>query len=169
MSGQTYVEFFQQLDPRIVVPIGITGVGGTLLAGICAVSYREQRRVWSLLAAAFALGAIGSLVTIFFNIPINERLATWNPKALPPDYQEYLRQWWQWHHVRLVAMFAAMCLVFCLGGEFFLRPKKAKGRHLRPFANRRRGLPASARPRAVNSLTRSKSSTTQSTRFRRTF
>jgi hypothetical protein len=23
-----------------------------------------------------------------------------------------LRQWWQWHHVRFVAMFAAMCLVF---------------------------------------------------------
>jgi uncharacterized membrane protein len=112
MSGQTYVEFFQQLDPRIVVPVAITGVGGTLLAGICAVLYREQRGVWSLLAAACALGAIGSLVTIFFNIPINQRLATWNPKALPPDYQDYLRQWWQWHHVRLVAMFAAMCLVF---------------------------------------------------------
>ncbi len=34
MSGQTYVEFFQQLDKRIVVPIGITGIGGTVLAGI---------------------------------------------------------------------------------------------------------------------------------------
>jgi uncharacterized membrane protein len=39
-------------------------------------------------------------------------LATWNPTALPADYQDYLRQWWQWHHVRLVAMFTAMCLVF---------------------------------------------------------
>jgi uncharacterized membrane protein len=38
--------------------------------------------------------------------------ATWNPAALPPDYQNYLRQWWQWHQVRLVAMFTAMCLVF---------------------------------------------------------
>jgi len=112
MSGQTYVEFFQQLDLRIVIPIAITGVGGTLLAGISALLYREQRRVWSLLAAACALGAIGSLVTIVFNIPINQRLATWNPKALPPDYQDYLRQWWQWHHIRLGAMFAAMCLVF---------------------------------------------------------
>jgi uncharacterized membrane protein len=93
-------------------PIGITGVGGTLLAGICAVLYRGQRRVWLLLSAACVLGAIGSLVTIVFNIPVNERLATWNPKALPPDYLDYLRQWWQWHHVRLVAMFVAMCLVF---------------------------------------------------------
>ena len=35
-----------------------------------------------------------------------------NPNALPPDYQDYLRQWWQWHQARLVAMFTAMCLVF---------------------------------------------------------
>jgi len=94
----------------ICSPILLTGA--TLLAGISATTYREQRRVCSLLVAACVLAAIGSLVTIFFNIPVNERLATWNPKALPPDYQDYLRQWWQWHHVRLVAMFAAMCLVF---------------------------------------------------------
>ena len=65
-----------------------------------------------LLALACALAVIGDAVTIFANIPVNNRLATWNPSALPPDYQEYLRQWWQWHHVRLVAMFTAMCLVF---------------------------------------------------------
>ncbi len=112
MSGQTYVEFFQQLDTRIVVPIAITGIGGTVFAGAAAWLFRQQRRAASLLAVACVLGAIGSLVTIVFNIPINERLATWNPKALPPDYQTYLLQWWQWHHVRLIAMFLATCLVF---------------------------------------------------------
>jgi uncharacterized membrane protein len=55
---------------------------------------------------------MGSLVTILFNVPISNRLATWNPAALPSDYQGDLTQWWQWHHVRLVAMFTAMCLVF---------------------------------------------------------
>jgi uncharacterized membrane protein len=112
MSGQTYVEFFQQLDQRIVVPIAITGIGGTVLAGLAAWMFRQQLRVAYLLAAACVLGAIGSLVTIVFNIPINQRLATWNPKALPPDYQVYLLEWWRWHHVRLVSMFVAMCLVF---------------------------------------------------------
>ena len=33
MSAATYVEFFQQLDRRIAIPIAVTGVGGTLLAG----------------------------------------------------------------------------------------------------------------------------------------
>jgi uncharacterized membrane protein len=112
MSGQTYVEFFQQLDKRIAVPIAITGIGGTVLAGLAAWMTRQQSRVAYLLAAACVLGAIGCLVTIFFNVPVNEQLATWNPKALPPDYQTYLRQWWQWHNVRFVSMFVAMCLVF---------------------------------------------------------
>jgi hypothetical protein len=75
---------------RSPVPIAITGVGGT----------------------AWGLALVASLVTIMFSVPINERLATWNPAALPPDYQQFLRSWWQWHQVRLVTMFGAMCLVF---------------------------------------------------------
>ena len=111
MSGPTYVEFFQQLDSGIAIPIAVTGIGGTLLAGVSAALYRSDRRAFYLLAAACALAVVGSLVTIVVNVPINERLATWNPAALPSDYQDDLRQWWQWHHVRLVAMFTAMCLV----------------------------------------------------------
>jgi uncharacterized membrane protein len=112
MSGQTYVEFFQQLDKRIVGPIAVTGIGGTILAGLAAFFSRGNRAAFWLLLVACGLAVIGDLVTIFGNIPINNRLATWNPAALPSGYQDYLRQWWQWHHVRLVAMFVAMCLVF---------------------------------------------------------
>jgi len=112
ISGPTSVEFFQQLDQRIAVPIAVTGIGGTLLAGLWAGLYKDDRPAARLLVAACALGAVSSLVTIFVNVPINERLATWNPSALPPDYQDYLRRWWHWHQVRLIAMFAAMCFVF---------------------------------------------------------
>ena len=112
MSGQTYVEFFQQLDKRIALPIAITGVGGTVLAAISAVLHRSDRRTFILLLLACGLGVIGDLVTLLVNVPINQRLATWNPTALPPDYQDYLLRWWQWHHVRLVAMFVATCSVF---------------------------------------------------------
>jgi hypothetical protein len=44
MSGATYVEFFQQLDKRIAVSIAVTGIGGTLLAGISAAVYKHDRR-----------------------------------------------------------------------------------------------------------------------------
>jgi uncharacterized membrane protein len=112
MSGATYVEFFQQLDRRIVIPIAVTGIGGTLLAGISAFVHRADRKVFYLLLTACGFALVGSLVTIFVNVPINERLATWNPTALPLGYEEFLRRWWEWHQVRMVAMLAAMCLVF---------------------------------------------------------
>jgi len=112
MSGRTYVEFFQQLDQRIAIPIAITGVGGTILAGISAALYRNQRTSFYLLLTACGLALTASIVTIVFSVPINNRLATWNPAALPPDYQQFLHSWWQWHQVRLVTMFGAMCLVF---------------------------------------------------------
>jgi uncharacterized membrane protein len=111
MSGATYVAFFQQLDRRIAIPIAVTGIGGTLLAGLAAMAHRTDRRVFSLLLAACGLAAIGSLVTVLVNVPINERVATWNPAALPPGYEAFLRRWWEWHQVRLAATFASMCFV----------------------------------------------------------
>src|SRR5688572_4461035 len=112
MSGATYVEFFQQLDRRIAIPIAVTGIGGTLLAGLSAMAHKADRRVFYMLLAACGFGLVGTLVTIFVNVPINERVATWNPAALPTGYEAFLRRWWEWHQVRLVAMFAGMCLVF---------------------------------------------------------
>ena len=76
MSGATYVEFFQQLDRRIAIPIAATGIGGTLLAGLTALTYRNNRRAFSLLAAACGFALIGSVVTAVVNVPINQRLAT---------------------------------------------------------------------------------------------
>lgn len=112
MSAATYVEFFQQLDRAIAIPIALTGIGGTLLVGISALVHRSDRRVFYLLLGACGCALVGSLVTIFVNVPINERLATWNPAALPPDYEVFLRRWWEWHQVRMVAMFSGMSLVF---------------------------------------------------------
>jgi uncharacterized membrane protein len=112
MSGATYVEFFQQLDRGIAIPIAMTGIGGTLLAGLSAMTYKRDRKVFYLLLAACGFGLIGSLVTIFVNVPINERVATWNPAALPAGYEVFLQRWWEWHQVRLVAMFTGMSLVF---------------------------------------------------------
>jgi uncharacterized membrane protein len=112
MSGATYVEFFQQLDRRIAIPIAVTGIGGTLLTGLAALAHKADRRTFYMLLAACGFAMVGSLVTISVNVPINERVATWNPAALPTGYEAFLRQWWEWHQVRLVVMFTSMCLVF---------------------------------------------------------
>ena len=87
MSGQTYVEFFQQLDKRIAVPIAVTGVGGTILAGLSAALHRTDRRAFYLLSLACAFALVGDLVTILVNVPINNELATWNRRP----YQRTIR------------------------------------------------------------------------------
>ena len=97
---------------QLPVPIAVTGNGGTFLAGISAAAHKSDRRAFYLLLAACGFGLVGCLVTVIVNVPINQRLSTWNPAALPPDYEQYLRRWWEWHHVRLVVMFTAVCLVF---------------------------------------------------------
>ena len=112
MSGATYVEFFQQLDARIAIPLAVTGIGGSVMTGIAATAHKADRRTCRLLAAACALGVVGSVITIVVSVPINNELATWSPTALPAGHELLLRRWWDWHQVRLVAVFSAMCLVF---------------------------------------------------------
>ena len=111
VSAATYVEFFQQLDARIAIPVAVTGIGGTLMTGLAAFAHRGDRRSWRLLATACALGVVSSLITIVVNVPINNAIATWSPSALPAGYELVLRRWWNWHQVRLVAVFVSMCLV----------------------------------------------------------
>jgi uncharacterized membrane protein len=111
VPGETYVEYFQQVDRRIAIPIALTGVGGTLLTGLAAVAHRADRKTLSLLVAACALGLIGSIVTLVVNVPINQQIATWNPSALPVGYEELLRRWWQWHELRVVALVGSLCLI----------------------------------------------------------
>ncbi len=112
MSGRTYVEFFQQLDRHIAVPIAVTGMGGPFLAVAAVIAHRRQRRTAILLAVAAAFGVVASLVTLTVHVPINQELASWNPEALPQGYEDYLRRWWQWHQVRFAAVFVGMCAVF---------------------------------------------------------
>lgn len=112
MAGATYIDFFQHLDKRIAIPIAVIGVLGPVLAGASAAVYRSNRRVAPLMIAACGLGAASVLVTVLVSVPINEQIATWDPRALPPGYEAVLRQWWNWHAVRLVTSMLAMCAAF---------------------------------------------------------
>jgi uncharacterized membrane protein len=111
VPGATYVEYFQQVDRRIAIPIAMMGLGGTLITGLAAVAHRADRKTFLLLVAACALAVVGSLVTVLVNVPINRQIATWDPAALPVGYDELLSRWWQWHQVRVVALLSSMCLV----------------------------------------------------------
>jgi len=112
LSGATYVEFFQALDKKVAVPIAITGIGGALLAGVAAMLHRGDPVVFRLLLLACVLTSVACAVTIFVNVPINNQIATFNPAALPPNYQELVTRWWHWHQVRFALLLPSMICLF---------------------------------------------------------
>jgi len=63
---------------------------------------------------SYLLGVFG--VTMAFNVPLNNALARTTPTAGAGDavWQDYLRRWGRWNHVRTVASLAA-ALVLTVG------------------------------------------------------
>jgi uncharacterized membrane protein len=62
-------------------------------------------------SACYLLGAM--LVTFFFNVPLNDNLATINPNA--PDslerWQRFSAQWTSWNNIRTLASLTAAALL----------------------------------------------------------
>jgi hypothetical protein len=112
VSGPVFVEFFQALDRGVALPMAITGIGAIILTALSAFLSRSDRTVMYLLITACVMSAVSAFVTIAMHLPINARIASWNPATLPPDYRDYLQSWWQWHHVRLFTTVASMLAVF---------------------------------------------------------
>ncbi len=109
----------QSVNVVALTPLFMTGLFGT--AAICLVAsvssaFRTHAGSPYVIAGAlcYLLGTI--LVTIVFNVPLNDRLARVDP-ASPEGartWDDYLASWTQWNHVRTIAGIAAAGL-FTLG------------------------------------------------------
>lgn len=92
--------------------------GATLLAlavGVVALGRLGQPGTWFLLAGAVA-GLLAMVVTVAFNVPLNDRLDGVDPAALSAadaarEWQAYLSAWSAWNHVRTFTGFAAAVLL----------------------------------------------------------
>jgi uncharacterized membrane protein len=85
----------------------LTYFGATILAlvvGVIAViQLRQPGTVWLLVGAVFAI--LGAIITMAFNVPLNNHLDTLNPVGLSPadaarEWQAYMSTWLAWNHVR---------------------------------------------------------------------
>lgn len=91
-------------------PFLVLFVGSALLAlgvGILAALRLGQPGSGYVLAGA-VLGLVAFVVTMAFNVPLNNRLDALDPAALSAadalrDWQAYLVPWTNWNHVRTVA------------------------------------------------------------------
>ena len=146
VAAPTYVDFFQQIDKRIAVPIAIIGTLGPILAGICAIICRANRRMLFFLVAACGFGAVSVLVTVLINVPINEQIAGWDPAALPPGYEHALRRWLELAH--RAADYERRCDVLAVRGPTCRRFKERRASRLVGCAARKNPRPqTSARER----------------------
>ncbi|MDK1375023.1 MULTISPECIES: anthrone oxygenase family protein [unclassified Sinorhizobium] len=99
-------------------PIFLSTFMGTALVGLILVAsafFSGGQGSWLLAAGglAYVVGAL--LVTIVFNVPLNDALAAASGEAAQEIWQKrYLTDWVWWNHVRTFASIAALAL-FVLG------------------------------------------------------
>jgi uncharacterized membrane protein len=92
--------------------------GATILAlvvGVIAVVQLRQPGSWLVLAGA-VLTILGAVITMAFNVPLNNHLDTVNPDGLSVadaarEWQAYFSTWTAWNHARTVASFAGSLLL----------------------------------------------------------
>ncbi len=107
------VAAMQRINVVVLNPLFLgVFLGTALLSGACVVmsvlGWSAARS--SLLLASGLLYLVGSfLVTVGFNVPRNERLASLDPESSQAAeyWVVYLREWSLWNHVRSVASVAS--------------------------------------------------------------
>jgi len=107
----------QAINVAIINPMFLTVFFGTAVACILVIidsllHWRESGAIYLILGSLLYL--IGTfLVTVVFNVPKNNALASVSP-ADPGStilWVDYLDKWTTWNHVRTVAALAAMALL----------------------------------------------------------
>lgn len=76
------------------------------------VADRYSASWWFYLTAA-VLFAFVIVFSVLFPVPVNNRIAKWNPEDLPNDWSELRRRWDKFHYVRIVLLLSALaCLIW---------------------------------------------------------
>ena len=103
----------QSISVTILNPVFFAVFFGTvatsLLLGVAAIlKWGEPSSVY-LLAGSLLYILCSLLVTIFFNVPLNDRLAAVAPDSAegPGAWARYLADWMPWNHVRTIGCLAA--------------------------------------------------------------
>jgi uncharacterized membrane protein len=76
---------------------------------LVADSYSAQW--WFYLAATILFGCV-NVFSVLFPVPINNKIANWDPNDLPGDWRELRKRFDRYHFIRIVLLLAALvCLI----------------------------------------------------------
>ena len=86
-----------------------------LAVGVIAVVQLNQPGSWLLLIGAI-LSILGAIITMVFNVPLNNHLDTVNPDGLSTadaarEWQAYFSTWTAWNHARTITSFLGAALL----------------------------------------------------------
>jgi uncharacterized membrane protein len=86
-----------------------------LVVGVIAVIQLRQPGSWVLLVGAVFV-ILGAVITMAFNVPLNNHLDTVNPVGLSAadaarEWQAYFSTWTGWNHVRTITSFIGAVLL----------------------------------------------------------
>jgi uncharacterized membrane protein len=99
-------------------PFLIFFVGSSLLAAVVGViaALRWSEPGSAYLAVGAVLSVLAFVVTVAFNVPLNDHLAGLDPSALSAaealsEWRSYLGSWTNWNHVRTVTPLVGSALM----------------------------------------------------------
>jgi uncharacterized membrane protein len=87
---------------------------GLVVGVIAAIQLRQPGSWWVLVGAVFAI--LGAVITMAFNVPLNNHLDTVNPVGLSAadaarEWQAYFSTWTAWNHARTITSFIGAALL----------------------------------------------------------
>jgi uncharacterized membrane protein len=94
-------------------PFMVVFLGSALLAfavGVIALAQIGRPGSWYLLAGAI-FGVLGMIVTMLFNVPLNDQLQRAEMADAAAQWQAYYTNWTAWNHVRTGSGLAAATLM----------------------------------------------------------
>lgn len=107
------------INITVITPLFMTALFGTgliclvLIAG-AVIGWDQPGSLW-LLAGALLYLVGNPIVTMVFNVPLNDALAAVDPASANSAtvWTTYLRDWVMWNHVRTITAIAALaCFIF---------------------------------------------------------
>jgi len=97
--------FTKTMPPSLIVP-----TIGVVVALFCV----KGRAFAFMVASAFFIGAV-LVVTIAYNVPINNQVSAWTAGSAPPTWRAIRDRWWKYHSIRTVAgVIAFGCITLAL-------------------------------------------------------
>jgi uncharacterized membrane protein len=102
-DGKHMIDNLATIMAVLMISAGVVG----LVVVVLLFRLRSLTAAWLALAGVLLLGAVLA-VTLGVEVPIDNKIKTWTPATLPPDWQDVRARWAAFHTLRTFLSLAAV-------------------------------------------------------------